>query len=255
MNFLLHGIRNPLIRRGDNLREPKLLTKGKLMQFDIVIANPPFSLKNWGYESVQHDPYKRFRFGTPPKGYADYAFVQHMIATVNPTGKVGVVLPHGALFRGGAEGKIRKGIIEEDILEAVIGLPAKLFYGAGIPACLFILNKNKPKERKGKVFFLYGANDYLEGKKQNKLRSEDIEKIVSAFREYKTVKKYCRPVPLNEIRENDCNLKITRYIDTVEEEEIVDIQKTIDELKELKKEYIKVEDKVFSYLKELHYKA
>jgi type I restriction enzyme M protein len=177
-----------------------------------------------------------------------------MIATVNPTGKVGVVLPHGTLFRGGAEGKIRKGIIEEDILEAVIGLPPKLFYGAGIPACLFILNKNKPKERKGKVFFLYGANDYLEGKKQNKLRSEDIEKIVSAFREYKTVKKYCRPVSLNEIRENDCNLNITRYIDTVEEEEIVDIQKTIDELKELKKEYRKVEDKVFNYLKELNYK-
>ena len=255
MNFLLHGIRNPLIKRGDTLCEPKLLNKGQLMQFDIVIANPPVSLKNWGYESAQKDPYRRFRFGIPPKGYADYAFVQHMIATVNPTGKVGVVLPHGTLFRGGAEGKIRKGIIEEDLLEAVIGLPSKLFYGAGIPACLFILNKNKPKERKGKVFFLYGTNDYLEGKKQNKLRSEDIEKIVSAFHEYKTVQKYCRPVPLNEIRENDYNLNITRYIDTTEEEEIVDIQKTIDELKELKKEYRKVEDKVFNYLKELNYKV
>ena len=255
MNFLLHGIRNPQIRRSDTLREPKLLTKGTLMQFDIVIANPPFSLKNWGYESAQHDPYKRFRFGIPPKGYADYAFVQHMIASVNPTGRLGVVLPHGALFRGGAEGKIRKGIIEEDVLEAVIGLPAKLFYGTGIPACLFILNKNKPKERRGKVFFIYGANDYWEGKKQNKLRSEDIKRIVSAFREYRTVKKYCCPVPLNEIRENDYNLNITRYIDTTEEEEIVDIQKTIDELKELKKEYRKVEDTVFNYLRELDYKV
>jgi len=255
MNFLLHGIRNPQIRRADTLREPKLLDRGRLMQFDIVIANPPFSLKNWGYENAQHDPYKRFRFGIPPKGFADYSFVQHMIATINDKGRVGVVLPHGVLFRGGAEGKIRRGILEEDLLEAVIGLPSKLFYGAGIPACLFILNKNKPKGRKGKVFFLYGANDYLEGKKQNKLRSEDIEKIVSAFREFKTVHKYCRPVALNEIRENDYNLNITRYIDTTEEVEIVDIQKAIDDLKELKEEYRNVEEKAFNYLRELHYKV
>ena len=255
MNFLLHGIRNPQIRRADTLREPKLLDRGRLMQFDIVIANPPFSLKNWGYENAQHDPYKRFRFGIPPKGFADYSFVQHMIATINDKGRVGVVLPHGVLFRGGAEGKIRRGILEEDLLEAVIGLPSKLFYGAGIPACLFILNKNKPKGRKGKVFFLYGANDYLEGKKQNKLRSEDIEKIVSAFREFKAVHKYCRPVALNEIRENDYNLNITRYIDTTEEVEIVDIQKAIDDLKELKEEYRNVEEKAFNYLRELHYKV
>jgi type I restriction enzyme M protein len=191
----------------------------------------------------------------PPKGYADYAFVQHMVATVNPTGKVGVVLPHGALFRGGAEERIRKGMIEEDFIEAVIGLPPKLFYGTGIPACLFIINKNKPKERRGKVFFLYGANDYLEGKKQNRLRKEDIEKVASAFRDYKTIQKYCRPVALNEIQENDYNLNITRYIDVTEEEEKVDIQKTINELKELKKEYKKVEDKVSDYLRELNYKV
>ena len=131
------------------------------MEFDIVIANPPFSLKNWGYEEAQNDPFRRFRFGIPPKGYGDYAFVQHMITTLNPRGRAGVVLPHGALFRGGAEGKIRKGILEEDLVEAVIGLPSNLFFGTGIPACLFIMNKNKPKERKGKVFFLYGANDFL----------------------------------------------------------------------------------------------
>lgn len=255
MNLLLHGLQNAQIKRCDTLRDPQLLVKGKLMQFDIVIANPPFSLKNWGYEQAQNDSYRRFRFGIPPKGYADYAFVQHMIATINPTGKVGVVLPHGALFRGGAEGRIRKGIIEEDFLEAVIGLPPKLFYGTGIPACLFIVNKDKPKQRKGKVFFLYGANDYLEGKKQNKLRRQDIDKIVDAFREYKTVQKYCHPVTLDEIRENEYNLNITRYIDTTEEEEKIDIQKAINELNELKKEYGKVEDKVFNYLKELNYKV
>jgi type I restriction enzyme M protein len=225
------------------------------MEFDIVIANPPFSLKNWGYEKAQNDPYKRFRFGVPPKGYADYAFVQHMIAILKDKARMGVVLPHGALFRGGAEGKIRKGILEEDLVEAVIGLPSKLFYGTGIPACLFILNKNKPSERKSKVFVLYGANDYLEGKKQNKLRKEDIEKIISAFREYKTMKNYCRPVSLNEIRDNDHNLNITRYIDVTEEEEKIDIQKTIDELKELKTEASAIEDKVRGYLKELKFKV
>lgn len=255
MNLLLHGLQNAQIKRCDTLRDPQLLIKGQLMKFDVVIANPPFSLKNWGYEQAQNDSYKRFRFGVPPKGYADYAFVQHMIATVSPTGKVGVVLPHGALFRGGAEGRIRKGIIEEDFLEAVIGLPPKLFYGTGIPACLFIINKDKPKQRKGKVFFAYGANDYLEGKKQNKLRKQDIDKIVDAFREYKTVQKYCGPVTLDEIRENEYNLNITRYIDITEEEEKIDIQKAINELNELKKEYSKIEDKVFNYLKELNYKV
>ena len=177
MNMLLHGI-TARLEKGDTLRKPRLLTEnGKLMEFDMVIANPPFSLKNWGYDEAQHDSYRRFRFGIPPKGYGDYAFVQHMIATLNLKGRAGVVLPHGSLFRGGAEGKIRHGILEEDLLEAVIGLPSNLFYGTGIPACLYIINKNKAKEHKGKVFFLYGANDYLEGKNQNKLREQDIKKL------------------------------------------------------------------------------
>ena len=123
MNMLLHGLFSARLEKGDTLRGPKLISEhGKLMQFDIVIANPPFSLKNWGYEEAQHDTYRRFRFGIPPKSYGDYAFVQHMITVLNPKGKAGMVLPHGVLFRGGAEGKIRKGILEEDLLEAVIGL-------------------------------------------------------------------------------------------------------------------------------------
>ncbi len=255
MNLLLHGLRSAQIKRCDTLRDPQLLEKGQLKKFDMVIANPPFSLKNWGYEMAQNDPYKRFRFGISPKGYADYAFVQHMIAIVNDKGKVGVVLPHGALFRGGAEGKIRQGILEEDLVEGVIGLPAKLFYGAGIPACLLIINKDKPKERKGKVFFLYGANDYLEGKKQNKLRRQDLEKIVSAFKEFKAAQKYCRPVSLNEIRDNDYNLNIARYIDATEEEKQVNIQKTIDEVINLEQEAVRVKQKVTAYLRELGYRA
>lgn len=254
MNLLLHGLKDPKVHIGDTLGSPKMLEKGKLSLFDIVIANPPFSLKYWDYEKAQNDPYKRFKFGVPPKGYADYAFVQHMIATVNHKGKVGVVLPLGILFRGGAEGRIRKGMLEENLIEAVIGLPSKLFYGAGIPACLFIINKEKPKERKGKVLFIYGANDYQEGKKQNKLRDEDINKIVAAFREYKTIKKYCRPVTLNEIRENDYNLNIPRYIDITEEEEKIDIQKTINELSDIKKERLEIEKKVQKNLKELNFK-
>jgi type I restriction enzyme M protein len=254
MNMLLHGLASARLEKGDTLRSPKLVREdGKLIEFDMVIANPPFSLKNWGYEEAQNDPYRRFRFGIPPKGYGDYAFVQHMIATVNHVGRVGVVLPHGVLFRGGAEGKIRKGILEEDVLEAIIGLPSNLFFGAGIPACLFIVNKNKPQERKGKVFFLYGARDYQEGKKQNKLRKEDIAKIVNAYRNYSEIEKYCRPVSLDEIRANDYNLNITRYIDITEEEEPIDVQVVLNQLKELKKERAGVEEKMNQYLNELGY--
>ena len=256
MNMLLHGLLSARLEKGDTLRNPKLIRKpGKLMEFDIVIANPPLSLKNWGYDEAQKDPHRRFRFGIPPKSYGDYAFVQHMIATLNLKGHAGIVLPHGVLFRGGAEGKIRKGILEEDLLEAVIGLPNKLFFGTGIPACLFIINKNKPKERKGKVFFLYGANEYLEGKNQNKLRKEDIEKIVNAYREYRTIDKYCMPVSLDEIRANDYNLNITRYIDITEEEEPIDVQDVISQLKVLKNERSDIEKKMNNYLKELGFQV
>jgi len=256
MNMLLHGLLSARLEKGDTLRVPKLtVEQGQLMAFDIVIANPPFSLKNWGYEEAQHDPYRRFPFGIPPKGYGDYAFVQHMIATLNRKGRAGVVLHHGFLFRGGTEGKIRKGILEEDLLEAVIGLPSNLFFGSSIPACLFIINKNKPKKRKGKVFFLYGANDYLEGKNQNKLREEDIERIVNAYRENRSIERYCRLVALDEIRANDYNLNITRYIDITEEEEPIDVQEVLIQLKNLNKERSYVEKKMNQYLKELGFQV
>lgn len=255
MNMLLHGLSGARLEKGDTIREPKLLDKkGGLLLYDILIANPPFSLKSWGLETAQNDPFKRFRFGLPPKGYGDFAFVQHMLATLKPAGRAGVVLPHGILFRGGAEGRIRQGILEEDLLEAVIGLPSNLFYGAGIPACLFILNKNKPAKRKGKVFFLYGARDFQEGKNQNKLRPQDIKKIVDAYRAYSTIEKYSRPVALDEIRQNDYNLNIPRYVDITVEEAHLDVQKTIDELTALKKTRATAEQKVDSYLRELGYK-
>jgi len=254
MNMLLHGISGARIEKGDTIREPKLLQKGKLIEYDIVIANPPFSLKNWGVESAENDAFGRFRYGLPPQSYGDLAFVQHMIATLKSSGRAGVVLPHGVLFRGGAEGKIRQGILEEDLVEAVIGLPSNLFYGASIPAFLLILNRKKPASCRGKVFFLNGAQDFQQLKNQNKLRPEDMEKIVKAYRAYASVEKYCRPVTLDEIRSNDYNLNIARYIDIAEEEAPIDVQQTINELIKLRKERARAEEKVEGYLRELGYK-
>jgi type I restriction enzyme M protein len=178
MNMFLHGIMDANIKRGDTIREPKHTKDGSILTFDRVIAHPPFSLANWGLEDVQNDSYGRFTYGLPPKGIGDFAFVQHMIASLNADGMCGVVMPLGVLFRGGSEQTIRKGILEKDLVEAVIGLPKNLFYGASIPAAVIIINKKKSKERKGKVLFINAELEYEEGKNQNKLREQDIAKIL-----------------------------------------------------------------------------
>ena len=177
MNMFLHNEYNAKILKGDTLGNPQHIKGGELMTFDRVIANPPFSLKGWGKETADNDPYGRFPYGTPPKDAGDLAFVQHMISSVNAEGMMGVVMPHGVLFRGSSEKEIRKGILEDDLLEAVIGLPTNLFYGTGIPACLLIINKKKSADRKGKVIFINSELEYEDGKNQNKLRQEDIDKI------------------------------------------------------------------------------
>jgi type I restriction enzyme M protein len=253
MNLLLHGLSDHDIRKGDTLRDPQLLQDGELILYDRVIANPPFSLKGWGREDVESDGYGRFRFGLPPKDKGDLAFVQHMIATLNHKGKAGVVMPHGVLFRGGSEGVIRQGILEEDLLEAVVGLPANLFYGTGIPACILIFNRHKDADKHGKVFFLNGANDFEPGKNQNFLRDEDIQKIVSAYDAWQEQDKYCRVVDMDEIRKNDYNLNIARYIDSTEEEEQIDVEDAIAELRRLEEERRQVELVMNGYLKELGY--
>ena len=214
LNMFLHGVLSADIRKGDTLGEPQHLENGELMRFDRVIANPPFSLKNWGRDLAEHDGHGRYRFGIPPKDAGDLAFVQHMIASLNQAGVMGVVAPHGVLFRGGAEGEIRKGILEDDLMEAVIGLPAGLFYGTGIPAALLIINKNKPPERRGKVLFINAELDFQEGKNQNILREQDIEKVVHCFDGYNTIKRFSRVATLEEIRDNHHNLNIRRYADT-----------------------------------------
>ena len=224
MNMFLHGVFNADIRKGDTLGDPQHIKDGELMVFDRVIANPPFSLKKWGKEAADNDPYGRFPYGTPPKDAGDLAFIQHMIASVNAEGMMGVVVPHGVLFRGSSEKEIRKGFLEDDLLEAVVGLPSSLFYGTGIPAALLIINKNKPSDRRNKVLFINGELEYEEGKNQNRLRNEDIEKIVSIFESYEDTKRYSKVVGMDEIRENDYNLNIRRYADTSPPPETFDVK-------------------------------
>jgi type I restriction enzyme M protein len=224
MNMFLHGVFNADIRQGDTLGDPKHVQQGELMVYDRVIANPPFSLKKWGKDQADNDPYGRFPYGTPPKDAGDLAFIQHMIASVNAEGMMGVVVPHGVLFRGSSEKEIRKGILEDDLLEAVVGLPSSLFYGTGIPAALLIINKAKPTERKGKVLFINAELEYQEGKNQNKLRTEDIEKIVDTFDSYADSKRYSKVLSLDEIRDNDYNLSIRRYADTSPPPENYDVK-------------------------------
>lgn len=244
MNMFLHGVYSADIKKGDTLREPQHTEAGALMTFDRVIANPPFSLKKWGKEEADSDAYGRFPYGTPPKDAGDLAFVQHMIASLNAEGMMGVVMPHGVLFRGSSEKAIRQGILNDDLLEAVIGLPAALFYGTGIPACLLIINKDKPAERKGKVLFINSELEYEEGKNQNKLRQQDIEKIVQTFENFEEIKRYSKVVPLAEIEENDFNLNIRRYADTSPPPEIFDVRAILHggiPVREVENDYIREE--------------
>lgn len=224
MNMFLHGVFNADIRKGDTLGEPQHIRNGELMVFDRVIANPPFSLKKWGKEAADNDPYGRYPYGTPPKDSGDLAFIQHMIASVNSEGMMGVVVPHGVLFRGASEKQIRQGILEADLLEAVIGLPPALFYGTGIPAALLIINKNKPAERRRKVIFINGELEYQEGKNQNKLREEDIQHILNVYDLFTDERRYSKVVEMEEIRENDYNLNIRRYADTSTPPEQFDVR-------------------------------
>lgn len=253
MNMLLHGLVDARIEKGDTIRDPKLVDHGELMLFDRVIANPPFSLKNWGREAAEHDPYGRFKYGLPPKSYGDLAFVQHMVATLNVSGRLGVVMPHGILFRGNSEQHIRQGLLEDDLIDSVIGLPPNLFYGTGIPAAILIIRKSKPESHRYRVLFIEASRDFQAGKNQNRLRPEDIAKIVDAYTTYQDVEKYARVVSIEEIRQNDYNLNISRYVDTVEEQEAVDIGAVIRELRELEAQRAELEAKMYGYLKELGY--
>ena len=254
MNMFLHGEDNHKIEWGDTIRNPKLLDQnGDLMLFDIVTANPPFSLDKWGHDTAENDKFDRFRRGVPPKTKGDYAFISHMIETLKPvTGRMGVVVPHGVLFRGSSEGKIREKLINENLLDAVIGLPEKLFYGTGIPAAILIFKKQKSDDS---ILFIDASREFKSGKNQNSLSEDNINKIISAYRARASVDKYAYLATLEEVKDNDYNLNIPRYVDTFEEEAEIDLVAVRAEREQLKTQLAELEVQMAKYLEELGYGA
>jgi len=262
MNMFLHAFDDASIEWGDTLSNPLFLDDGKLTKFQVIVSNPPFSLDKWamGFAGsgddkefkmeASLDPHRRFEWGVSPKSKGDYAFVQHMLYSLAQGGRMGVVLPHGVLFRGAQEGKIRKQIIDMNLLDAVIGLPSNLFFGTGIPACILIFKKNRT--RKDLLFIDASGNGYYEkGKNQNKLRDEDIQRIVDAYEKYSKIEKFAHVATLDEIQENDYNLNIPRYVDTFMEEEPVDLDVVKANISKIKKELVQVEGKMEKYMEEL----
>lgn len=267
LNMLLHNLPDVDILKGDTLDSPKHLQDGELQLFDRVIANPPFSIDKWwtraeidpnndnkksiNYNNAVSDTFGRFSYGIPPRSYGDLAFLQHMIAVLKMDGKLGIVLPHGILFRGGTEGKIREGIIKDDILETVVGLPAKLFYNTGIPASVLIVNKNKPAHLKNRVIFIDASKEFKEGKNQNTLEEEHVAKIINAYNAGDEIDKFMRVVDYQEIKDNDFNLNIARYIDTTDEEEQVDIPAVLQNIRDIEQKEQEIDARLGGYLQEL----
>jgi type I restriction-modification system DNA methylase subunit len=214
MNLLLHGVEDFKIIREDTLRSPAFYTGNHLAQFDCVVANPPFSLKNWGHTEWAADKWGRNALGgVPPKGYADWAWVQHMLTSARPkTGRVAVVLPQGALFRQGAEAKIRTHIIKSDAVDAVIGLAPNLFYGAGLAPCVLVLRQQKQSEEQGRVLFINGERLFKRGRSQNTLEPEHAQQLLDAYEAFGDTDGLSRVVDLDEIAGNDYNLNIPLYV-------------------------------------------
>ncbi|MFC1613262.1 type I restriction-modification system subunit M [Patescibacteria group bacterium] len=255
INMFLHGLDSADIRRGDTLVNPQFLNNdGSLKTFDIVVANFPYSIKEWEYELFKTNKYGRLEgYEMPPQKNADYGFILHIIKSMNSNGRAGIVCPHGVLFKSGAEGEIRKQLIKNNLIDAVIAMPSKLFYGTGISAAILILNRNKPDYKKNKILIIDGEKDYLEGKNQNILRQKDIDKIVKAYDDYTDVDKYAKVIDIKEIEENEFNLNVRRYIDSSEEEEKIDVKQVLAELENLEKEKTEIDQKVKHYLRELKY--
>lgn len=232
MNLFLHGAADFQIVRGDTLRQPAFFFGDSLSTFDCVIANPPFSLEKWGEEVWSSDPYGRSFAGMPPSKTGDYAWVQHMIKSMAPkNGRMAVVLPHGALFRMGAEGKIRQKIIGMDLLEAVIGLGANLFYGAGLAACILVFRQRKEKDRRNKILILDASKEFKAGRAQSELLSEHVERIHGWYQDFKDVEGIARVVTLEEIAANDYNLNIPRYVEQKSEQETLTVEEAMERLR------------------------
>lgn len=275
MNMFLHHVDDAVIWQGDTLANPQNIQDDKLMKFQCIVANPPFSLDKWdsGFLSnagldakdkkekmtAELDPYRRFDWGIPPASKGDYAFVMHMLHSLDDsTGRMGVILPHGVLFRGASEGRIRRTIVEKfNFLDAVIGLPSNLFYGAGIPACILIFRKDRGTSDKVLFIDASGEGRYEKGKNQNILRECDIAHIVETYRQYKTDRsftgedKFSHVATLNEIAENDYNLNIPRYVDTYEEEPLIDLDEVKRNIADIEAELAEVQAQIDKYMNEL----
>ena len=256
MNMFLHGKDSARLEWGDTLNNPLLKEGDSLMKFDLVVANPPFSLKKWMGDNIGNDPYNRFHRGIPPRTKGDYAFISHMVETAKAKeGKVVVIVPHGVLFRGAAEGRIRRSFLEENLIDTVIGLPAGLFHTTGIPVAILVLDRSREpggrNEERKDVFFVEASKLFKAAKAQNIMDDEHIEKILEAVENRADIEKFCRTVQPDEIEENDFNLNITRYVDTFEEEEEVDIEANLKELEEINREIEKLEKQMTEHLKAL----
>ena len=256
MNMFLHGADAARIEWCDTLTAPALVENDRLMKFDNVVANPPFSLKKWGAETVSEDPYNRFWRGLPPVSKGDFAFISHMIEiAIENRGRVAVVVPHGVLFRGAAEGRIRRKLIEDNLLDTVIGLPGNLFPTTSIPVAVLVFDRSREQgginaSRKD-VLFVDASKDYQPGKNQNALLDEHIEKILETCKERKDVDKYAHLAGFDEIAENDFNLNIPRYVDTFEEEEEIDINSVQRDIDRLEEELSRVRAEMVEKMKEI----
>lgn len=249
MNMYLHEIGDEAkIEWGDTIKEPKFTDKGELSKFDVVVANPPFSLDKWGEEIALNDKYNRFEFGVPPKSKGDLAFLLHMINSMKENGITAVVMPHGVLFREAGEGFIREKIIENNLIDTIIGLPPNLFYGTSIPACIIVLKNNKKNKD---IFFIDASEEYDKGKRQNKLREEDISKILTAYRKRKDIFKYCRAVSFEEIKANNYNLNISRYLISAEEKSDINLNTSKREIDNLETEREKLRNSINNIFKEI----
>lgn len=249
MNMYLHEIGDEAkIEWGDTIKEPKFTDKGELRKFDIVVANPPFSLDKWGEEIALNDKYNRFEFGVPPKSKGDLAFLLHMINSMKENGITAVVMPHGVLFREAGEGLIREKIIENNLIDTIIGLPPNLFYGTSIPACIIVLKNNRKNKD---IFFIDASEEYDKGKRQNKLREEDILKILTAYRKRKDILKYCRAVSFEEIKANNYNLNISRYLISAEEKSDINLNTSKREIDNLETEREKLRNSINNIFKEI----
>jgi type I restriction enzyme M protein len=256
MNLFLHEKDAADIRWADTINSPQLLEGDALMKFNVVVANPPFSLDKWGAEHAATDPFGRFARGVPPKSKGDYAFILHMIETALPReGRVAVIVPNGVLFRGGAEGKIRRSLVSENLLDAVIGLPENLFSGTGIPAAILIFDRRRERgaslASREDVLFIDASREYVQGKNQNSLSDEQITKISGTLRERTVEPYYSARISIEQIEKNDCNLTIQRYVASAEGEQLTDIAEVQHEIRALEAELLTVRKKLDDYLKEL----